>query len=180
MRFIFFLLFILLITAHFNQFSAQATQGINYQAVLRASNGSLVQNQSVTLKFIITRQINTFTQQVYQEEHTVITNNFGLVNLVIGTGNNVSGEFSSIDWSDGYFTVETQINDVTFTIQGLENVPFSLFSKKAGNGLEAIIDNGKGSLVFEFTNALAVVGYKSSDKNKTGLLGAASFSKGAT
>ena len=167
MKILFRTFFTFLLTIHFNECSAQAPQGINYQAVLRASDGSLIQNQSVTLKFIITRQVNTFTQQVYQEEHTLTTNNFGLVNLVLGTGDNVSGEFSSIDWSDGYFTLETQLNNVTFTIQGLQSVPFSLFSNKAGNGLEAIMDNGNGSLVFEFTNGSQQTVDISSSSNST-------------
>ena len=75
---------------------AQVPQGINYQAVVRDGGGNELANQAVSLRMTIL-QNNTST--VYQETHSVTTNDFGLVNIVIGQGTVIQGAFNAIDWS---------------------------------------------------------------------------------
>lgn len=76
---------------------AQVPKQINYQAVIRNNTGTPVTNQAISLKF--TFYANTANGTVeYSETQSVTTNNFGLVNLQIGTGTPVTGTWSAIDW----------------------------------------------------------------------------------
>ena len=68
------------------------------------------------------------------------TNNYGLVNIDIGSGTVVSGTFSSIDWSLGPYFIETGL-DVTggitysmMTTNELMSVPYALYAKTSGGG----------------------------------------------
>jgi hypothetical protein len=63
---------------------AQGLTGINYQAVARNLNGTVLSNKAVQVRLTIT-QGNTSTIQ-YQENHNAVTNAYGLFNLVIGKG----------------------------------------------------------------------------------------------
>jgi hypothetical protein len=77
--------------------AAQAPQCINYQTVVRNSSGQLVKDQSISLKFSI-YQHAVSGQEVYSEKHVKTTNPFGIVNLHIGKGSVLSGNFESINW----------------------------------------------------------------------------------
>jgi len=93
----------IVIFASFNITEAQVPQSINYQAVLRNVSGTIMQNQIATMKFTI-HQATTNGTTVYEETQVTSTNNFGLINLQIGTGTPIIGTFSSIQWgTDSYF-----------------------------------------------------------------------------
>ena len=62
---------------------AQAPAGFNYQAIVHDFDGNIRADQGV--RFIFEIQLPTGSS-VYRETHTVITNKFGLVNLMIGKG----------------------------------------------------------------------------------------------
>jgi hypothetical protein len=49
---------------------------------------------------------------VYQKTFSPTTNAYGLVNLEIGSGTVVSGNFATIDWANGPYFIETAV-DVT-------------------------------------------------------------------
>ena len=112
---------------------AQSPQKINYQSVVRDQSGSMLVNQSVDFQFSIVRNgLDT----VYQEEHiAVITNNFGLANLIIGQGNVLQGSFGAIDWSNGSYNLVTHINigqGYTFIgSSGLISVPYAFHADTA-------------------------------------------------
>ena len=111
---------------------AQAPQGISYQAVAR-SNNQLMANQNIDVRFTITDG----GAEVFQELHTVSTNEFGLFTAVIGEGGVISGNFSTISWESGDYKLKVEIDPG----QGFENlgtidlqsVPFSLYAAKAGS-----------------------------------------------
>ena len=64
---------------------SQSPQAFNYQAVLRHTDGKVRANESVDIKIeLIQSTVNG--SAVYTEEHSVQTNEFGLINLAIGTG----------------------------------------------------------------------------------------------
>jgi len=75
---------------------AQAPQSFNYQVVVRDNAGQTIPNQNVSFRIHI-QQSTAFTD-VYVETHNLSTNQFGLANLAIGSGNIISGDFSAIDW----------------------------------------------------------------------------------
>ena len=62
------IIFLFIISVHYSgNLFAQTPDGINYQAILRSSNGDVIENQSVTIKFIIQRTIAPLgPQAVYQ------------------------------------------------------------------------------------------------------------------
>lgn len=119
---------------------AQVPQGINYQAVAR-DNESILTNTQVKLRLSIVHN----GQIAYQEEHTQITNAYGLINLIIGQGNSTQGDFSEINWSQGNYqlTVEMDSGSGSFQDMGssdLVSVPYSLYADKANMELKDLKD----------------------------------------
>ncbi len=111
----------------------QTPQGINYQTVIRDSDGQPIVNAAITLKMSIRAEAANGTI-VYSESHAKVSNAFGLVNLIIGEGTPVEGEFSVINWGAASHFLETAI-DFTgggdFQVLGVTqflSVPYSIFS----------------------------------------------------
>ena|GEM_PF-2140773 len=117
---------------------SQAPQALNYQAIARNTDGSIISNQSVTVKFTVLEN-SANGSSIYQETHSTTTNNFGLFTLSIGKGNPTSGDFSSIKWGAGskFLTVEIALKGNAFSLQGttqLLSVPYALYAEKSGSG----------------------------------------------
>ena len=115
---------------------AQIPQRLSYQAVIRNSNQSLVVNKQVTMRVSILQGSSTGTP-VYIEAHSPTTNINGLISIEIGGGAVVSGSFSSIDWANGPYFVQTYtdpnggtIYSLTVTSQ-LLSVPYALHARTA-------------------------------------------------
>ena len=75
---------------------AQAPQSFKYQAIARDVEGNAISNQQISIKINLL-QGGKSGQAVYSEIHDLKTNQFGLINLEIGMGNNKSGKISSIN-----------------------------------------------------------------------------------
>lgn len=75
---------------------AQAPEGFKYQAVIRDANNTIRINDSIGIQMAIV-QDSIGGVSVYKETFRPKTNAYGLVNLEIGSGNVVSGDFTSID-----------------------------------------------------------------------------------
>ena len=116
---------------------AQAPEGINYQAVIRKTNGTLVTNTTVAIRIQIKQNSATGTV-VYSERQSVITSAYGLVNFVIGQGTLLSGTFSTINWSTGNYWVSLGVdftngtNYLDYGSQRLMSAPYALYAKTAG------------------------------------------------
>lgn len=114
-----------------SQLVAQVPQCINYQTVVRSSSGQLVKDQAVSLKFSI-HQNSVSGQEVYSEKHGKTTNQFGIVNLHIGKGSVLSGNFETIDWGAGKMFLKTFLDlsgGDSFTEMGtaeMVSVPYAL------------------------------------------------------
>ena len=76
---------------------AQSPEGFTYQSILRDVNGQSVVNQPVDLRFSLL-QGSSSGPSVYTETHTVTTNDYGLLNLFIGSGTSLD-DFSLINWN---------------------------------------------------------------------------------
>ena len=153
-RILLLLLFVNLSTLGFAQSS-----GITYQAVIYGPSGQqlpgannqqyILANKTICLRFSI---IDQQTQTEYQETITTTTDKFGMVNLLIGTGTQVSGYaagFIGIAWDVNTKSLKveldpsqscqnfTQISNNPFTY-----VPFAFFSANSGEsgpqGIEGI------------------------------------------
>ena len=136
MKIIFGLLFIV---AYCNLSLAQAPEGINYQSVLRNLDGTILSNTSVGMQLSILQGSSTGTA-VYTESHSVSTNDYGLINVVLGDGTVESGDFSVIDWANGPYYLELSADEnggTNYTALGTQqliSVPYALYAKTAGNG----------------------------------------------
>lgn len=121
---------------------AQAPDAFKYQAVVRNSSGNILGNQAVGMQLIIHQGSATGTA-VYTETFATTTNAYGLVNLEIGTGT-TSGNFSSINWANGPYFIETAVDingGTAYSSLGtsqLVSVPYALYAEVAGS---AAIDN---------------------------------------
>ena len=124
---------VIMITASSPLFS-QAPQSFKYQAAARDSDGTLLAEQSIGVRFTI--RMGAGLTEVYKETHSLMTNEFGLFSAVVGDGITVSGNFSAIDWGADVYDLKVELNTGTgYNDMGssqLLSVPYSLYSEKAG------------------------------------------------
>ena len=158
------ILFILLVT--FSEgLHAQPPQKLSYQAVVRDANGILVSNKEVGIRIQIITTSET-GPAVYIEEHSPATNLNGLINLEIGTGTPVAGNFTTIDWAAGTYFIKTEADTdggTNYSVTGVSqilSVPYALHAQTAesvkphfvgesfGNGIVFYVyDNGQHGLI---------------------------------
>ncbi|MBW6534205.1 MAG: tail fiber domain-containing protein [Mariniphaga sp.] len=121
---------------------AQVPAGFSYQAVVRNNSGEIVAGKTVKFKFSILQNSATGTA-VYVETQSKETNEFGLANLVVGSGTKVSGNFNPAAWGSNshYLKVELDPNNGNaFSPLGtmqLMAVPYAFHAKTA----EEVSDN---------------------------------------
>jgi hypothetical protein len=115
---------------------SQAPQKISYQGVARNVSGTVLANQPIGLKFVITDGTST----VYSENQPPITtNSFGLFSTFIGGGTPTIGSFSSINWSTGTYFLEVLIDPaggtsyISVGTQQFMSVPYALYAETSGN-----------------------------------------------
>ncbi|MCH2231762.1 MAG: hypothetical protein MK105_15620 [Crocinitomicaceae bacterium] len=117
---------------------AQAPDKMSYQAVIRDAGNSLVSSTAVGIQISIL-QGGVAGTAVYVETQTPTTNANGLVSLEIGTGNVISGDFTTIDWAADSYFIKTETDPTggtNYTITGtsqLMSVPYALHAKTADN-----------------------------------------------
>jgi nitrate reductase cytochrome c-type subunit len=108
---------------------------VNYQSVVRSQSGTVLPNQQVSIRFSIIRD-SILGNIMYQEQHTVVSNDFGLVNLKLGEGVPLLSQFRLIDWSlkSILVKIELSIGGSPFTTMGEEgfsSVPYSIYSNRS-------------------------------------------------
>ena len=127
---------------------AQAPEGINYQALIRDASGVVVANQNVGIQLSLL-QGSASGSAVYKETFSPTTNDFGLVNLQIGAGTPTLGTFSTIDWNNGTYFIETAVDVnggtsyVVISTTQFMSVPYALYAKNSGldsAGVQGMID----------------------------------------
>ncbi|MCB2195354.1 MAG: tail fiber domain-containing protein [Bacteroidetes bacterium] len=113
---------------------AQTSKYFNYQAVIRDNTGELITNKNLTLRIAIIDDIAQ-GEELYVESHSVTSNNYGLVNLKVGSGEPNLGSYNTINWSDNdkYIKTEIDLGDgykELGTVQ-LNSVPYALYSNNS-------------------------------------------------
>jgi len=134
---------------------SQVPNKLKYQAVIRNSIGELISEQLVGVKISILDQ-SISGEVLYSEEHSQSTNEYGVINLEIGSGSNPSSDFTLISWglNDKFLKLEVDINGgtsySTIGTSQLLSVPFSLYAQKA-------LEIDKDVLYFTDTDTLFAV-----------------------
>jgi uncharacterized protein (TIGR02145 family) len=115
---------------------SQAPQKINFQSILRNTNGEVVANKAVSLRISILSGSLT-GNTVYSETHGKTTDASGLISLQIGNGTVISGIFANIDWGSAAHFIKLEAdfsggsNFVVLGTQELMSVPYALFASKS-------------------------------------------------
>ncbi|MBK8554796.1 MAG: tail fiber domain-containing protein [Lewinellaceae bacterium] len=134
-----YLLLLLLLTSTIALMAQNAPQGFNYQAIVRDNGGTPLANQTVSLLFAI-RSGAPNAPVSYSEKQVVATNDYGLVNLVVGQGGTViQGTFAGINWGNSakYLSIALEVTTNVFDDLGttqLLSVPYALYAQSAANG----------------------------------------------
>ena len=117
---------------------------------------------------------------IYRESFVVTSNNYGLINLNIGEGSQISpNSLGSINWSAGPYFIETAIdltgtgsNHQVMTCNQLLSVPYALYAETSGSstpgpqgiqgdpgppgmngvGVDSTVDNGNGTITFYYSD----------------------------
>lgn len=106
--------------------SAQ-TPAFGYQAVVRTADNEIVAEQPVSAVVTVTAGQNT-----YSESHAnLMTDKYGMVGILVGTGTNAQGNLAAIDWTEATITTAFTVDNKTVTVtSGINAVPYAL---KAGS-----------------------------------------------
>ena len=107
---------------------SQSPLGFNYQSIIRDDAGIIKKNESVSIGFEI---LDSSQNSIYSETHTTTTNDYGLVNLVIGEGT-TSDDFSSIDWSSENYSIKVTYGSEDMGTTKFMSVPYAM---SASNGI---------------------------------------------
>jgi uncharacterized repeat protein (TIGR02543 family) len=133
--------------------TAEAQNSFAYQAVIRTAQGELVSNQKVGMRFSLIYNKET----VYCETHTPETNKYGNVQVEVGKGQKVSGDFAAVPWStmQVMMKIEADPNGGTNyidlgTIQ-LQPAPYAMYAPTAGavSTVQAGEPKSDGDALFE-------------------------------
>lgn len=138
--------------------------GITYQAVIYNPSSEILPGNNnpnvvlaekdICLRFSI---IDVNTNLEYQEVQKVKTDEFGMVNLIVGEGDQVSGyaaNFDAIIWNSSNKNLKVEIdtngnctNFIEISNQKFASVPFAFASKVAEtvSGIVPIVNGGTGA-----------------------------------
>ncbi len=151
--------FILLFVTGLQSFS-QAPQAVNYQAVARDAQGNALTGEDVTIRLLLVSDSEA-SSVYYSESHSINTGPMGVINLNMGEGSVIEGDFETIDWGNTsvYLKVEIDLMDGNgFADMGtskLLSVPYALHAKSAG---DAITGSGSAGNIAYWTDG-ASLGY---------------------
>jgi len=115
---------------------AQSPEKMSFQTIIRDGNNIIVSNSTAGMQVSLLQGSESGTA-VFVETHTPLTNENGLITIEIGEGTVVSGDFTTIDWSNAtyYLKIETDPGGGTdYIITGtsqLLSIPYVLHAKTA-------------------------------------------------
>lgn len=133
------------------------SHGMSYQAILINEDdqeipgvdvqGSYMPNQNLSIRFTILDENDAIN---YQEEHQTQTDQYGMINVIIGWGNitlNSPGEFMDIDWNGTPKRLRVEINIeeslegfIEFSLEELNFVPYAYHRNITATGTMIIED----------------------------------------
>lgn len=122
------------------QANAQESQSFSYQGLIRAKDNRPVSNSIISLRISILKEFDE-GDIVFQEEHKIRTDSFGIFSIQIGEGKKVQGSLAEIDWSAHLFYLRTEadVNGgsdyMEIGVTQFRSVPMALYATRAGGNL---------------------------------------------
>lgn len=116
----------------------QAPQAFKYQAVARGNTGNVLADQNISVKLTILNG-SYAGYAVYVESQQVVTNQYGLFSIEVGNGSAEYGFFSNINWKEGTYYLQTEIDingGTDYQLMGttqILSIPYSFYSEIAGS-----------------------------------------------
>lgn len=114
---------------------AQAPQAFKYQAIARDAAGNEQVNKALDVRATV-RDLTSTGTIVYQESHSVTTNQFGLFTISVGQGTVIQGTFAGINWGTGAKFLQQEVDFgsgfVNMGTTQMISVPYALYAQNAG------------------------------------------------
>ena len=108
----------------------QAPASFKYQSVLRDSRGNFRANSSINIRIdIIQGSVSGAT--VFSENHSVTTDDFGLIALEIGNGIPIKNTLSAINWGTDTYFIRIFVEGIEMGTSQLLSVPYALHANTA-------------------------------------------------
>ena len=110
---------------------AQSHARLSYQSVVRNPENQLVVQEEITVQF----QLHNHTPSdpaVYAEQHTVTSNQNGLISLTIGEGTGQTGNIDAVTWNDAYICTQYSLAGelMLADTQKITAVPYACYAEK--------------------------------------------------
>ena len=140
-KYIYFFTISICILAISETIAQSTSKAFSYQAVISNRDGSPYANKSITFKFTLTNNEIIVYTEIHPE---VKTSNLGQVNLRFGKGFVLGGNFETIDWSLGLYTLTTEVqyegnnSFELYSVTDLNSVPYANYAETSGNGIKSI------------------------------------------
>jgi len=112
---------------------AQVPYIMNYQAVIRDIDGSLVINKEIKVIATIVED-KKYGTEVYKEGWEMNTNRNGLITMKVGLGKPMFGKLIDLDWGKHQYFFKTEITVGENTLSGTSQmlaVPYAFYAVKA-------------------------------------------------
>lgn len=151
---------------------AQPQAALPYQGVLRNSDGSILPNQQINLRFSILDSVSTGPVVFSETQHT-ITSSLGLFSVNIGLGSVIVSSFGSINWNNNAKFLQVEIdtsNGSSFILMGTtqlflnsinsnssggaNNSPHYIGERYGGGIVFFVYDNGQHGLIASTSDIL--------------------------
>ena len=147
------LLFAVMTMAITTAASALGQNGFAYQAVIRDANGGLVTNKQVEVKFTLKHDGTNF----YSEKQNVKTNEYGNIQVVVGNGEKLDGDFANVPWNTFDIKMEVAVEiDGKYTTLGevpVQGAPYAMHAQKAGGITSKNANTKDGDALFAVNDA---------------------------
>ena len=111
---------------------AFSQDGYNFQTVLSDGNGQTINNTELRFRVSFLYDSPDSNEVAFSEEHQTSTNEFGLVNIIIGQGELPTGDLNIVDYSRTIFIKEEYDLGGGFTVKGFSKmmeVPVSSYTR---------------------------------------------------
>jgi uncharacterized protein (TIGR02145 family) len=104
----------------------------NYQAVLRDASGQIIPSEHVSVEISLLKG-STEGSAVFSETHNTQTNEFGIINLQIGSVSSLE----NINWNEGPFFIQVSLGGQIMGVSQLLSVPFALHAATSADSFSA-------------------------------------------